>query len=142
MGSCCCLGTPVDLSDPAVTAYIFTRQFVRHGAPLSYSSIMYRGGDRAVYVREGELHLGSHTGCMAGGYPLRSISSAEVVRGVTVQGHMPFTLNPGVRITGADGTVIWFSGAEGEVENFVQQVNIAMESAWGDNQWRQLSTKF
>ena len=131
---CCCLGSPVDLSDPAVTAYIFTRRFERHGAPFNYSSILYRGTDRAVYVREGELHLGSHTGCVNNGYPLRSITSAEVVRGETVPGMVDmFTLKPGVKITGADGTVIEFSGAEGEVEKFVQKLKIEMEIAWGSS---------
>ena len=88
---------------------------------------------KAVYVRDDKIYFDCCTGCI-GGYPLQNITVAEVARDVTVNfpargNYSSFYLNPGVKITGSDGTIIAFSGEEGEVEKFVRDLNKAMENS-------------
>ena len=136
MGSCCCCGGPeADPNDPDVTAYIRTGRFLRYreGGPM----MSFTGPPRykPVYVREGRLYLDNNC-CMCCidnvGYPVRSITSVEIARWERIalpgRGYLGLVfLNPGVKIAGADGTLIVFSGEEGDVEVFVEQLRKTME---------------
>lgn len=139
---CCCAGPPADPSDPDVAAHILTDQFVRYRGIVIITRYVLPGSPKAVYVRDGGLYFDCCAGCI-GGYPLQNITSAEVVRGVTLQlprsnnrsyyprrvDYSGFHLNPGVHITGSDGTIIAFLGKEGELEKFVQDLSVAMKTA-------------
>ena len=126
---CCCAGSAADPSDPAVTAHILTNQFVRYRGSVILVRYVVPRSPKAVYVLNDKIYFDCCTGCI-GGYPLHNITSAEVARDVTVNipAWSSFYLNQGVKITGSDGTVIAFLGGEGEVENFVQDLNTAMKT--------------
>ena len=129
---CCCAGAVADRSDPAVTAHILTDEYVCYRGSFIRTRYILPGYPKAVYVRDDKLYYDCCAGCV-GGYPLRSITSAEAVSGVTVNlpqngRYSSFYLNPGVKIVGADGTIIAFSGAQGEVERFVDQLKESIES--------------
>ena len=148
MGNCCCCaGSAADPSDQAITAQILTNKFVRYRGFVVLVRYVFPSGSKAVYVRDDKVYFDCCTGCI-GGYPLKNITSAEVVRDATVRypdipvrtlgyhsyannarrENSSFCLNPGVKITGSDGTVIAFVGGEGEMEKFVQDLNTAMKT--------------
>ena len=134
--SCCCCCNPpgVKRSNSAITGYVHTGRFVRFTFP-SGPSVSYGGpaSFRAVYIQNERLQLepmGCCRCCESEGYPVRSLISAEVVRGESVA----FTpsmggvyLNPGVKMTGADRTIIAFSCEEDEGKIFVERVREMME---------------
>ena len=118
-GCCCCCGSGIDAGDPSVSAHLLTTRYMRHGPRRQKYKCPT---PRAVYVREDKLYFESCT-CVAGGYPLERITSADVVRGATILvGHRGLFLNPGIRVKGNDGTVIAFSAPNSEVDMFVLQL--------------------
>lgn len=129
--SCCCCSSRISQDDPSVTAYILTTAYARYGAgaQTNYNST----SAKPVYVRSDELRFDCCP-CIIGGYPLRLISSIDVVRGATILvGRKGIFLNPGVRIKGSDGTTIAFSATSPEVDVFVHQLRSAVDAAKAKN---------
>ena len=131
MGSClsycCCCGSRINLEHPSVTAYVLTTRYMRHGAGTRQKYMCPT--PRAVYVRRDKLYLDCCAG-VVGGFPLRKISSVDVVRGATILvGHRGLFLDPGVRIKGSDGTSIAFTAPNAEVNMFVLHLRSAVAAA-------------
>lgn len=129
--SCCCCGSRIDPDDSSIAAYILTNAYARYGARVQ-KSYNCRSA-KPVYVRSNELHFDSCS-CPTRGYPLRLVSSIDVVRGATILvGQRGIFLNPGVRIKGSDGTTIAFSATSPEVDAFVHQLRLAVDAAKAKN---------
>ena len=131
MGNCCCwcAGSAIDPDDPSVTFYVLTTNYMIYRR-LGFRSSYGCPCPKAVYVQDDVLDFDCcRGGCFA--YPLRNISSVELVHGLNISIQMnrpPLHLNNGVLVRGNDGTIIVFSVPE-EAEKIVQQLQSVVESA-------------
>ena len=79
-----------------------------------------------MYARDDKLYFEC---CGCDGYPLRRITSAEVVSGGWTTIGLTATRITGVRIRGSDGTTILFATSIADAQLFVQELRVAVEAA-------------